>query len=133
MDVLFEQIDGLIKRRTLPWSRRGATIIVKLAGGHRRHQVRLARRDDQYVFRSTVLRANEFPNGTRIEDLAYRAWRRNTISELVAFTFDESDALIGVIEQPVATLDDKDLQVYVETLTTECDRLEYALRGGDVP
>ena len=39
--------------------------------------------------------------------------------------------LLGRIEQPVATLDHEELELYVEILAKECDRFEYVLTGGD--
>jgi hypothetical protein len=41
------------------------------------------------------------------------------------------DHPIGVIEQPVATLDHEELVLYIETLARECDRFEYKLTGSD--
>ena len=63
--------------------------------------------------------------------LAYRAWRKNALKDLVTFAFDSDDQLIGLIEQPVTTLDHEELQLYVETLAKECDRFEYVLTGRD--
>jgi hypothetical protein len=62
MKSLFEHVDILIRRNDLPWTRRGDIITVKLSGD-RHHQVILTRQDDLYVFRSRVLRANDFPAG----------------------------------------------------------------------
>ncbi len=64
--------------------------------------------------------------------LAYRAWRRNTFNELVTFAFDEKDNLVGLIEQPIATLDDTELELYIETVAKECDHFEYVLTGDDI-
>ena len=70
-------------------------------------------------------------SGALWRDIAYRAWRRNAMKELVTFAFDENDRLIGVIEVPAGTLQDEELRVYIETLAKECDRFEYALKGWD--
>ena len=78
------------------------------------------------MFRSSVLPPKQVTTSDRAwRDLAYRAWRRNAAKELVTFSFDEQDSLIGVIEVPAATLDREELQLYVETLAKECDRFEY--------
>lgn len=77
---------------------------------------------------------------TQIEDLdrlviqtARSAGRiHNAFNELVTFAFDENDKLIGLVEQPVATLDDGELALYIETVAEECDRFdrfEYVLTG----
>ena len=97
------------------------------------HAVRLTREEDRYVFRSTVLPAVRVTESDRVwRDLAYRAWRRNGSKDLVTFSFSDTDALIGLIEVPAATLDDTELRMYVDTLAKECDRFEYALTGEDV-
>ena len=113
--------------------REGHNIRVQLTKRSRTQVVRCARTQDRYVFRSSVLPPKQVTTSDRTwRDLAYRAWRRNAAKELVTFSFDERDALIGVIEVPTATLDREELQLYVETLAKECDRFEYALTGEDV-
>ncbi len=57
--------------------------------------------------------------------LAYRIWRKNAEKELVTFAFEKRNCLVGVIEQPIATLDREDLRLYIESLAQECDRFEY--------
>jgi len=47
----------------------------------------------------------------------------------VTFAFDHNDRLVGVVEQPAATLDHEEVRVYIETLARECDRFEYTLTG----
>ena len=64
--------------------------------------------------------------------LAYRVWRKNAEKDLVSFAFDREDRLIGLIEQPLATMAPKELSFYVETVAKECDRFEYVLTGEDV-
>ena len=64
-------------------------------------------------------------------DLAYRAWRKNDLKEIVTFSFDRRHRLIGVIEQPAETLDREELVLYISTLARECDRFEYKLLGRD--
>jgi len=130
-DSILAKVDALIRGRKLPWSRRGHTVTVEV-GGRRQQRVELLTSGDFYVFRSMVLRSSRQPSRLDWRDLAYRTWRRNTMAELVAFAFDERDALVGIIEQPMATLDHEELQAYVGTLAVECDRMEYALTGEDV-
>ena len=133
MESLIARIDELIASDSVPWHRDGYAVRVELEKGSRAQVVRFARNHDRYIFRSIVLRSTQVTTSdTAWRDLAYRAWRRNAAKELVTFSFDEKDALIGVIEVSAATLDREELQIYVETLAKECDRFEYALTGQDV-
>ena len=133
MERLIPRIDALITSALVSWRREGHNIRVQLTKRSRTQVVRCARTQDRYVFRSSVLPPKQVTTSDRAwRDLAYRAWRRNAAKELVTFSFDEQDALIGVIEVPAATLDREELQLYVETLAKECDRFEYALTGEDV-
>ncbi len=76
------------------------------------------------------MNASEVTRKQRLwRDIAYRAWRRNAMKELVTFAFDDNDRLIGVVEVPSGTLQDEELRVYIEALAKECDRFEYALKG----
>jgi hypothetical protein len=50
---------------------------------------------------------------------------------LVAFGFDKRDRLVGIVEQPIATMAPEELRFYVEMLAKECDRFEYVLTGED--
>ena len=89
-------------------------------------------REAENQVQSTVLPSTEVTRKRRLlRDIAYRAWRRNAMTELVTFAFDENDRLIGVVEVPDGTLQDEELQVYIEALAKECDRFEYALKGWD--
>ena len=82
---------------------------------------------------SIVLRAAEVPSRIALKrDLIYRTWRKNALKELVAFTFDETGNLIGVIESPTDTLDDEEIVMYIDALAREADRFEYKLTGQDL-
>ncbi len=59
-------------------------------------------------------------------------WRKDGIKELVTFAFDEKDRMVGLIEQPMATLDHEELQFHIEVVAKECDRFEYALTGANL-
>ncbi len=50
---------------------------------------------------------------------------------MVLFILDDSDRLIGLIEQPVASMGTGEFKFYLETLAREYDRFEYILTGGD--
>jgi hypothetical protein len=49
----------------------------------------------------------------------------------VAFAFGRDDRLVGIIEQPIATMSPEELLFYVQMLAEECDRFEYMLTGED--
>ena len=63
--------------------------------------------------------------------LAYRVWRKNSLKDLITFSFDTQHRLIGRIEQPASTLDENELVLYIHTVAEECDRFEYNLTGED--
>ena len=67
----------------------------------------------------------------RLRDLAYRCWRRNARKALVTFAMEPRGRVVGLIEQPKATLDHEELELYVEVLAKECDRFEFVLSGQD--
>ena len=133
MKDLLDRVDDVIATQSLPWRREGDRVRVDLRRRARAQAVHLARVDDRYVFRSPVLPSSEVTQtDRRWRDLAYRAWRRNAAKDIVTFSFDEHDALIGVIDVPAATLNQEELRMYIEILAKECDRFEYALTGEDV-
>jgi len=64
-------------------------------------------------------------------ELALMAWRRNADHEIVNFAFDKKDRLVGLIRHPAKYLDPEELELYITTLTYECDRFEFLISGGD--
>ena len=132
MKDLLERVDQAIEREGLSWQRHDRIIDVELWRSGHHQRVHLDRVDDHYVLRSTVVGSSYVTRShRRWRDLAYRAWRKNALKELVTFSFDSRHRLIGVIEQPVATLDDEELLFYIRTLAQHCDRFEYILTGED--
>ena len=132
MKMLTSQIDRLIASERLTWSRQDDMVVVVLSRSRRMQWVHLARRGGFYVFSSVVARrAFVTASDDRWRRLAYRVWRRNAMKDLITFAFDERDRLVGLIEQPVATLDENELRLYVELVARECDRFEYLLTGDD--
>lgn len=133
MQELLARIDKLIGANRLPWARHGEVVEVELGNSQRKQCIRLDRRNDRYLFSSTVVGASfvmQTDAGWR--NLAYKVWRKNASKDLVAFGFDSGDRLVGQIEQPARTLDDNELRMYIEVLARECDRFEYLLRGSDI-
>ena len=132
MKHLLSKLDAVIRTEGLSWKRDRNTVEVELWRSGRRQRVHLKRSDDLYIFWSTVVGPSYVTkSGARWRDLAYNVWRKNALKDLVAFSFDAQDRLVGRIEQPATTLDDNELILYVETLAEECDRFEYKLTGED--
>ncbi len=121
------------------------TTVGRRARFARKQRVRISRDGDEYVFATVVLNANDASGApglaapeprrnlepTPADALALRAWTRNAETELVNFTLDPTDRLVGEIRHPVGHLDAAELLIYLQTLATEGDRFEYILTGGD--
>ena len=132
MKTLVEQLDRIVANNQLAWQRDGHSVRVELARSGRAQTVQLSLEDDRYRFQSTVLLSKEVTRKQRLwRNIAYRAWRRNAMKELVTFAFDKNDRLVGVVEVPAGTLQEEELRIYIEALAKECDRFEYALKGWD--
>ena len=133
IDELVKDIDQMIRRRHLPWRRDGHSVTVELWPNGRTHNVQIERIEGDYIFSSPVLEARHVTKSNEYwRGLAHRAWRRNAMKELVTFAFDDHHRLIGLISQPVTTLDDEELRLYIDTVARECDRFEYILTGKDI-
>jgi len=102
-------------------------------GNGTRHQdidVRVV--NDDYELTSVVLPTSDVTatlDGWR--GLARLAWQRNADTDIVAFSFDDRDRLVGRVRHPAATIDLEELLLYVHSLVRECDRFEYLLSGLD--
>ena len=111
----------------------------------RKQRVRIRRNGDEYVFSTVVVdaeRAGKLPQSTfragrqhvapgPTHALLLTAWSRNAEAELVNFTLDAANNLVGEIRHPVGHLDEAELLIYVQTLAAEGDRFEYVLTGED--
>ncbi len=129
---LLQRIDKLIKRSPVPWTRRDSYVDVELQRSKRKQSVHVGQRGDMVVFSSVVVGSRHVTQSSRYwRELAYRTWRKNAVKELITFAFDKHDRLVGLVEQPIATLDHAELQLYIEIVAKECDRFEYALTGRD--
>ena len=127
-----EFANHIAARRASHWSVSGNVIEVRFAPSDRRQLVKIQEDDDYYIFRSTVLGTGRVTQSVRRwRHWALLAWERNSEHDLVTFAFDDADRLIGLIRQPKATLDESELELYVDVLAYECDRFEYVLTGGD--
>ena len=132
MERLIERVDEVIARGAVRWVRQGPAIEVELWQRAARQRVLLAKLDDHYRFWSVAAPAALVTRSDPAwRDLAYRVWRKNDVKEVVGFCFDRKDRLLGVIEQPVETVDHEEIEFYVDLLARECDRFKYKLSGKD--
>lgn len=132
MNSLRDRVDKLIRKNRLQWSRDGDHVEVELWRSGRQQRVHLDLVDQRYIFSSVVVGAAYVTrNDTHWRALAYRVWRKNCLKDLITFSFDPKDRLIGRIEQPASTLDENELEFYIQTVAEECDRFEYNLTGED--
>ncbi len=132
MRDLYREIDRTIESRKLPWTRKEGRVDVELWPDGRRQKVQISHQGSLYRFWSVVANRRHLPSSNKaIRDLTYRAWRKNDLKDLVTFSFDNRERLIGVIEQPIESLHREELVLYIETLARECDRFEYQILGSD--
>lgn len=123
---------GVPEDRRRHWEIEERRIRVSLGGTGRRQEVRIRERGDDVVFWSTVLSPTQIPRGRRRRAaLKVAVWERNATVQLVGFGFDRRGRLIGQVRHPAEHLDPEELELYVNTLAVECDRLEYLLSGRD--
>lgn len=100
--------------------------------GRRRQTVSVRVIEGECELTSLVLAASDVKaTQDRRRELARLAWQRNADTDLVTFTFDDEDCLVGRVHHPVKTLDHQELLLYVQSLARECDRFEYLLSGLD--
>lgn len=98
--------------------------------GGRSQNVFVGRDRDRYVFTSVVLSAERVARQRKnLSAFVDRLWRRNRQTDVVNFTFDRENRLIGRIEHPADTLDAEELYFYLSRLAIECDRLEFVMTG----
>lgn len=129
MDRMLHEVLG----RHRDWQRAGSWVEIPTEHGGRHQRIHIELAGSLWDFRTVVLRASEVTRTDRgWRELAMRAWLRNDATNLVTFTFDKSDSLIGLIQHADAHLDADELELYLSVLAAECDRFEYLLGGLDV-
>ena len=130
MRAILEHVDRIIEAGDVAWERRGRSVWVQLGQGKNRHRVSFRRQKDLYILYALVVDGSFVTQDIKKwNELVRRVWMRNALRQIVSFSFDEKERLIGVIKQPVLTIDDLELALYIETLARECDRLKYVLTG----
>jgi len=132
MDKLVKMVKQLSKKYKKTWTLHDRYVDVKISRRKRHQRVYLRLRGPYYFFISVVMgSAAVTKNERKWNDLALMAWSRNADHEIVNFAFDNKDRLVGVIRHPTKYLDPEELELYINTLTYECDRFEYLISGRD--
>ena len=132
MDDLLKMMRKLARKNRETWSLTDNYVNVQISKGTRKQRVYLFLKNGYYFFTSVVMGSMTVTKNVKNwNELALVAWQRNSDHELVNFTFDKKDRLIGLIRHPAEYLDPEELEHYINTLANECDRFEYLLAGGD--
>ena len=132
MDKLLKMVRQLSKKHKDTWTLHDKCVDVKLSIRKRHQRVYLRLKGKYYFFISVVMGSTSVTKTDRKWNaLALMAWRRNADHEIVNFAFDKKNRLVGVIRHPAEYLDPEELELYITTLTYECDRFEYLISGSD--
>jgi len=132
MDKLVKMVKQLSKKYKKTWTLHDRYMDVKISRRKRHQRVYLRFIGQYYFFISVVMGSAAVKKNERNwNELALMAWNRNADHEIVNFAFDNKDRLVGVIRHPAKYLDPEELELYINTLTYECDRFEYLISGRD--
>lgn len=85
---------------------------------------------DVYIMESIVLPSRTVQS-LKTREVMVKAWERNRVTDLVTFDVDDKLRLVGRIRQLVDTIDQEELEFYIDSLARECDQFEYELTGKD--
>ncbi len=128
-----EQMLREVLARHQEWKHLDGVVDVPTERGERHQRVHIELVGHSWEFRSVVLGSEAVTRSVRVwRELAVRAWSRNGATNVVTFSFDEEDQLIGLVRHMAAHLDADELDLYLSVLAAECDRFEYLLGGVDV-
>ena len=94
----------------------------------RKQHIEISQKGERYRLMSVVLKQREVEKLKR-DWLLPLVWQRNRETNLVSFSLDNKNRLVGAIEQPLESVDADELIHYLERLARECDQLEYVLSG----
>ena len=132
MDRLLEMMRKLVKTHKENWTLEDQYVDVKLVRRGRHQRVYMSLEDGFYSFYSVVMSSTAVKrNNQKWNELTLLAWQRNADHEIVTFAFDKYDRLIGYILHPAEYLDIEELELYITSLSFECDRFEFLISGGD--
>ena len=132
MDNLLKMMRKLIRKHRENWFLTDKYVDVQLGRSMRHQRVYMYHKGGFYFFKSVVMGSMAVrKTKQRWNELILLAWQRNADHEIVNFGFDKQDRLVGLIRHPAEHLDLEELELYITTLTRECDRFEYLLAGKD--
>lgn len=127
-----ERMLGQVLAEHPTWKHSEGRVEIPTEHGDRQQGIDIELDDAHWLFRSVVLGTEAVTRKAKVwRELAVRAWLRNDATNLVTFTFDAEDQLIGLIRHPADHLDAEELDLYLLVLAAECDRFEYVLGGVD--
>jgi hypothetical protein len=95
----------------------------------RSHRVRVEETAETIEFRAVVATAGV---ARQVEELELRLWRHNRNADLVSFSLDKRDRVVGHGWVPKAGLEAEEFQRVLRHVAAESDRLEFLLTGRDV-
>ena len=126
-------VRSIPRARKKAWEVHDDRIRVEVRGGSRHQIIAIERCDRLYVFTSVVLGTRSVTKDVRRwRRLVRLVWERNARHQLVTLRFDHRDRLVGQIQHQADFLDPEELELYVNALARQCDRLEYLLTGKDL-
>lgn len=132
MEKLIKMVRILSKKHKDSWIPHEKYVDVKLSRRKRHHRVYLKLIGNYYFFISVIMGSVTVTKSEqRWNDLILMAWSRNADHEIVNFAFDNKNRLVGIIRHPADYLDPEELELYITTLTYECDRFEFLISGSD--
>jgi hypothetical protein len=133
MRQLIDYVKRLAESRNLSLEADGLRLVLPVGSSGRHQKIHFERDGTDYLMTTVILGSTLVTNDvSKWRCLAKLAWHRNAEHEIVTFAFDKRDRLVGQIRHPADHLDYQELELYVTTLATECDRFEYLLSGRDI-
>lgn len=98
--------------------------------GERKHEVRIYQATDRCIFVAQVADAQTTKKLNQDQIVRF-TWERNANIDIVEFTLDDTDNLVGRAVHPIKGLDEKEFLYCAYTLAVEADRLEYLIGQSD--
>ncbi len=119
MKALLRRLDEAIAGDERPWKRHGSMVEVEVSQGGHRQKVHFERVGDRYRLWSIAASAAFVTRSDRAwRDLAYRAWRKNSLKEIVGFSFTPQDGnpLLSTVAAMLWYLDESTMEDRLDIL-----------------
>ena len=97
----------------------------------RKQVLRFRKRGEYYILETAIISAARV-GGYGVTRALRLLYMKNRETDVVTFSLDKSNKMIGYVHQLADSLDLEELEFYILRLAQECDSLEYALAGVDV-